>query len=738
MINNLFAKKSQATMLAYLRSKANTDFYEHFVDRTKATSLAEALVHTRSPQRANQVLLLAHLLGCPLKQNTYESVVYQLAETGHWHLIPRLVALGKRQTGRTTVRLLNWQMRAFIESEHYKRLVNTLDDFSRENLTPNRRTYHLLISGHLRNHNVGMARACLKMMEDAGIVADATTHATVISVYRSLGPAVEVVDHAFDALRDVSDRVSIVMLNNLMLLYMDSNDESGILRVLTNFHQGNVDITLSDEVGKHLFPPGRKMLFPVTLEAPDIGVPVMPDVVTFTLLINYMTALHNLPGALCLFERMLTYGIKPDAAAAAALLRSYFVAGQEDIAVCIVADMCRQHQVSRVHFQLLGLTSTRADTFCPHFKSIPPTAEVFNALMKNTLNTRGLKGMRVVLRIMRLCRVIPDTKTLEIFMNYLDGIARARPRVLIRVLRSLTSAALRPTLSHIHIIMRSILRREKFLLLGSGWDSIAAKFSPTRRDLSCYPEGHISGIADSFDPTAGIELPRKLSYRALMRPVIQSLSSRSIMSNRATIALRLKREAITKSGLNTAKHIFHEMLARGMHPTHHHFCALMEGHALLGDMRNAENVMTSALDAGIRANVIMFTILISGYARSGRPVEALRTFHAMIAAGIRPDVAAVDATASAYFVVGAYKVARRVLLLLWPYVRGLPEGTEGATLKQLARAFRTRHASRDPDDNPKRLDKGEQMMLRWKIINLIIAWKNIDLVNGRKTRNRRL
>src|ERR1700736_3354492 len=99
-------------------------------------------------------------------------------------------------------------------------------------------------------------------------------------------------------------------------------------------------------------------------------------------------------------------------------------------------------------------------------------------------------------------------------------------------------------LGHVHIIMKSVLRRQKFLLHGSGWDVIAAKFSRSRRDLSRYPEGHISGIADSFDPTAGIELPRKLSYRALIRPIVQSLSARHIMSNRATIALRLKHEAI--------------------------------------------------------------------------------------------------------------------------------------------------------------------------------------------------
>jgi pentatricopeptide repeat protein len=718
-------------MLKYLRSSTVSD---HFIDRTKAIKLAEAMVHTRFPQRAYQVLLLAHKLGCPLKQNAYHCVAYQLAEVKHWHLIPPLVALGKRQTGRTTVRLLNWRTRAIIESGHYERLVNVLDDFELENLKPNQRTFHLLVSGHLRNHNLRLARECLKKMEEAGIPADATTHSTVASVYRSLGPATDVQDYAFETLRDVSGRTSSIVLNNLMQLYMDVNYVSGILRVLSLFHQGDADVTLSDALERRfLRRSGNTSLDHHSVAPEALGTsshspqaPVMPDVATFTILINYMAGRHDLPGVLWIFERMSTANVRPDAAAAAALLRAYFRGGQEGIAVSIVFDMCHRHDVPRSLFNSLGLTSEPPNKLPFRFSDIPLTAEVFNALMRNALNTRGLRGARTVLRIMYACNVKPDTKTIEILMAHLDYVKSARPRDLIRVLRNLSSATAPPTLSHVHIIMRSVLRREKFLLLGSGWDVTAAKFSRSRRDLSRYPEGRISGIADSFDPTAGIELPRKLSYRALIQPIVQSLSSRHIMSNRTTIALRLKHEAVTKSDLTTAKNVFQEMLARGMRPTIHHFTALMEGHALSGDLRSAKNIMGSALSAGIHANVVMFTILIVGHARVGHPDKAMRTFQGMITAGIRPDVPAVDAVASAYFAVGAYKIAKRVLSALWPHVRAPPEGIqEAATLKQLARAFRVRHANRDLGDHPKCLSKSEQMVLRWKINRLIKAWKRI-------------
>ena len=725
MIDSLFAKKSQTSMLKYLRS---SPLSEHFLDRTKATKLAEAMVQTRSPQRASRILLLAHEHGCPLKQNAFESVAYQLAEAKHWHLIPPLVALGKRQSGRTTVRLLNWRTRAIIESTHYGRLETVLDEFEHENLKPNRRTFHLLISGHIRNHNLRLAREYLKKMQDAGISVDATTHSIVVSVYRSLGPAAEVQHQAFEALRDVSGRTSTITLNSLMQIYMDANDVPGIIRTLSFFQQGDADITLSDEFGRRFPPRGRNGSFndhtvassPLTHVA---QASIMPDVATFTILINYMARRHDLSGVSLMLERMVAMGLRPDAAAAAAIIRAHFSAGREHTAVRIIADMCRAHEVPSSLFHSFGLTFDRVDQLSFRFGDIPLTTEIFNALMKSALNTHSLKGARTVLRIMRACNVNPDTKTIEIFMNHLAYAKRARPRDLIRVLKNLSSATVPPSLNHIHIIMRSVLRREKFLLHGSGWNVAAAKFSPRRQDLSRYPEGRISGTAASFDPTAGIELPRKLSYRALIRPIVQSLTSRGIKSNKATIALRLRHEAVNKSNLTTANHVFQEMLIRGMHPTADHFTALMEGHALSGDLRSAESVMDSALDAGIPPNVVMFTILIVGHARLGHPDRAMRTFQGMVSAGIRPDVPVVDAIASAYFAVGAYRIAKQVLLSLWPYVQAPLESMQTASLKQLAVVFRARHAKRDPSNAPKRLNKSEQRVLRWKIIRLIAYWK---------------
>lgn len=731
MIEALFSMKSQDSMLRYLRSSSLS---EHFQDRAKTTTLAQAMVHTRSPHRAKVVLMLAHNLGCSLKQSTYESVAHQLAEGKHWRFIPSLVALAKRQSGRTTVRLLNWRIRATTELANFAHLENVLDEFEAEGLKANRRTYHLLVSGHLRNHNLRLARANLKKMELAGFPADATTHATVLSVYRTLGPALEVQDHAFAALRDADDRMSSVILNNLLQLYIDAHDTTGILRILPLFRLDDAKALLSEEIGIRTTPPdGNGLLdrfLPQAHVLPSHIHPssINPDAATFTILINYAAARRDLPGTLRLFHRMLAVGINPDTQAVSALLRAYFKAGEEAAAVRFIADMCHEYNVPRSHFVSLGLTSQSPACLPLSIKGIQLTAEMFNALMRNSLNTRSLKGALVVLSIMRYCHVKPDTKTIEIFMTYLDQVKRARPRDLIRVLRNLTSSATHPSLNHVHIIMRSILRREKFLLQGSGWDILAAKFSPNRQDLARYPEGRISGTASSFDPTAGIELPSKLSYRGLIRPIVQSLSSRHIMSHRVTIALRLRHEAVSKSDLHTARAVFEQMLARGMHPTKHHYASLMEGYARSGDIRGAEGMMDSAMQVGIRPNVVMFTILIVGHARRGNPDGAMRTFEGMVAAGIRPDTAVVDAIASAYFAVGAYKIAKRVLLALWPHVQPLAASRResGASLKRLTHIFRSYSPSRNARVHLIRsLSKYEQTLLRWKIAKVLRAWNRV-------------
>jgi len=713
-------------------------FSEHLLDRENTRKLAKAIARTRSPQEAHRVIELAHKMGSPLKQNVYEGVSHQLAEAKHWHLIPSLVVLGINNTGRTTVRLLNWRIRAYVEMNHHASLDRVFEEFEQQNLKPNRRTFHLLISGHVRNRNLVKAKACLHRMEEAGFHLDSSSHALLVSVYRSLGPDTLVQARAFEALRDVYGSTATTVLNSLLQLRLDAHDFPGAMQVLSLFDRDNDPVNLAPNSGgsttrgggKYHLSPKRPPPLPSRTRSDPMPNPVPFDVATFSILINHMLTRHEAPQAVKIFHNMIAAGIRPDAPVVADLVRAYFAMGDEVSAVCIVEKLCEGHEeASRLFNQFIPVKEGKSGlSFDP--KGIPLSIEIFNALMDGILGTRGLSGGDVVLRIMSICHIKPDTQTIDLLIAHLDKHERAFPQIILYALKEIYSTGVSPTLRHVHAVLRSVMRHEKQLLRGSGWNVPAAKFSSRRHDLSRYPEDRISGVSKSFDPTAGIELPRSQFASILMRPIVKSLSSRLVRSDRATIAMRIRHDAVHKSDLESARVIFRGMLARGMHPNEYHFSALMEGYTHKGELKAAKDVFNSAVRAGITPNVVMFTILIVGHARQGDPGSAMRVFRNMVAAGIKPDVPAIDAVASAYFIVGAYKRAKQVLTRLWSHIEPFPAKLHSVSLLELTRTFRSLH--KDDGGIRKRLTNEESLLLRQKLKGLVLTWKSMKTVRTKR------
>ncbi|EGN93122.1 hypothetical protein SERLA73DRAFT_126856 [Serpula lacrymans var. lacrymans S7.3] len=689
----------------------------YFRDRDNARTLAEEMAGTELPQRAYRVLVVANKLGCYFKPNHYESVVHRLASSKQWAFIPLLVSLGKKQCGRTSARLMDWRTRAFVESFQYAQLENILKDYENENIKPTSRTYHLLISGHLRNHNLVLAKQCMQSMIEAGHHVDASTHSVIVSVYRSLGPNIDVQTQALDVLHELDRQAATIILNSVIQQRLDVQDLDGAIRYVKRFYQLSplsADTQTQSPVvaGEN---PSVQIPPPTPPHSTSSSPSCYPDATTFSILIKHMAQRHDLAGALQMLEHMVSAHIKPDPGTVATLVQVYCATDHHDYATTMVAKLCKSHDISIFLFSLLGLRCT--STLPINITEVPATVEIFNSLMHSLLRYRGLNGARIVLRVMRVNGIRPNESTIEVLMNYLDKVEHARPRELVRVLRHLSYASIQPTLRHVHIILRSILRREKFLLQGSGWNVTAAKLSSRRQDKSHYPTGRISDSLLDFDPLAGIQVPRHLRYHSLLRPLLLSLSRRRIRGDRATFALRMKHEAVSKTDLETAKEVFRFMVARGLRPNEYHYAALMEGYAQQGDLESAEDVMHSAAQAGVRPNVVMYTILIVGLARQGKPELAMRMFQSMISAAIRPDVPSIDAVTSAYFAVGAYRLARQLLVELWSHIRPFPKELRRVPLKELARIFRSYHET-SSDESLKTLTKQQQRMLRWKLQRL--------------------
>ncbi|KAH9937150.1 uncharacterized protein B0H18DRAFT_1081418 [Fomitopsis serialis] len=682
-----------------------TELREHLCDRARTVDLAVQLADTYRAHRALRVLTLSHVLGCKLKQNAYECVAHQLASARRWPLVTSLVELARRQTGRTTARLLNWRARALIESQEFATLDRVLDIFEQERVGPNRRTFHILVSGHLRNRD--LARA-----SDAGIKVDASTHALIISSYRQFGLAHSVKTKALDVLHESDDRSATNMINSLVQQSLDRDDIQGAMRYLALFEPDSMPSTAD---GGSIHRDGdMTSLGSANRHGPRTVTPAQ-DAHTFTILINHLAKQADLPRALQILDRMQETGVQPDSSTAAALVRAHFAAGQATAAIRIVANMCHARRVMNASrrimhasFRQLGLTTSGINEPSLLPPGIPPTVEVFNALIRGTLTTRRLNGMRVVLRIMNFCNIRPDDTTAHLLLLHLDKVEHASPRDIMRRLRRLLPHRATPTIQHLNVILHSILRREDGLRRQMNRTS-SPESSMSSEDSKTWDK--ISGSEESYDPAAGLKVPERPSYRGQFQPILRSLRDRGIRSDRATYALRIRHDAT-----------FQAMINRGLHPNVYHFAAVMEGYSVVGDIDGAMSVMDSAIKEGIRPNLKLYTILITACVQQKDAGRALRIFRSMLAANIQPDAIALHALGRAFVAAGQKGEARRILLQLWPMVAVLPEDLHSAPLVRLMDALTSLGGKASKEEARKPLNGREARFLRWKVNRLMGSW----------------
>jgi pentatricopeptide repeat protein len=727
-------KRDWVSALERLRSSDAS--MAHFQDSKSIHKLIEDLARTAHPARITRVLHLAHHLGCDMKQNVYETAAFHLAGARQWHLVLSVVSQGNRQSGKTTLRLLNWYTRALVETEQYGRVGDILSWFESESLRPTRRTFHLIVTGQLRNADLFGAKETLGRMEADGFPIDASTHALVISVYRSLGPDVHIQRQAFETLRVVGHN-STRTLNGLLQLAIDAQDSQSLKAVLSLFDPRKLGTALLQEPENATTPPAGGSLDRGTSgerpSTPAQPYNVPPDLATFSLLLNYTINEGNLQGGFHVVKMVERSGLRVDDILLASLIRLYFMDRDEGTALSLVLSTLDPNKIPSSLFASLALPPARQRVSTDLVSRMEPSVRVFNTFLRGILPLRGLSGARIVLRILRLAHLAPDAYTVEIILEYLERTARLRPREIIKLLRLLSISNISPTQRHAHIILRSILRREKAFAYGVGWNVAAARFSKERKassarqlikNSSTNPNPILSDTHDTLEPAGGIQLSksRRVSLRRVFRPSRASLRDRKMRSDRATLALRIKHEAVTKSDLGRARDTFSRMLARGMHANKYHFSALMEGHVRAGDLDTARRIMQAAAEKGIKPNVVMYTILIVGHAHRGEPKLATRVFEEMVQSGVAPDVPAIDALVSAYFIVGAYRTARGLLVELWTTVAPFPEELKDASLQMLAKEFRTRYSTKKGSSDT-RMSQQEMSAVRSKLKKLAVEWK---------------
>lgn len=680
MIDTLYSRlKHDEPSLEELKEYVeDTSLLEHVENEPNATELAALSVNTTKRFRAHRVLILAHAFGCRFKQGAYERVAYQMTQTRKWAQIPALVALGQRQTGKTTTRLLNWRTRALVEISHYRLLDHVLSDFEEANIQPTRRTYQTLVSGHLRNHDFDKAAECLEWMQDAGFPMDASTHAMLANGVRSLGPDPRVKDRAIASLPSMSAKQGTMTLNGLIQMAADTGDMEGIRRYFSHFDPpaGNSVTTYTQPV----YETDVDTTSVMSPHHPQLRRDLLPDVYTFTILLHYAAKSRDHSFGSRTVDTINAYGVYPDSAMAAALIRLHCSTGRFSTALDIAATMCQDMDRAQGCLRDLGWGGQ-------YFTLVPLTmshsSQTVSALLDGILQYRGLKGMYTANRFILAVNLKHDTRTVEAFTSYLAKTKCIRPRDLIRLLHAF-QRSIPPTSRQVRIIYNAVLREQRAFATRNGWENIAAFFRARHKAdvqhpvLKSSPFG-LKRVAETSAPS---------SYRALIQPIIRFLSKRQVLPSKAAMQMQLRQEGIVVGNLEAAKQTFDAMVKGGMYPTVYHYATMIESHCRAEDMQGAEEVFRRARRDGLGNDPAMYTILIHGYARLGMVGHATRMFEQMLLRRVSPDVGAVDALASAYFIVGRQGIARQTLLDHWNLFAPFPPELEDAELKVLAEEFR--------------------------------------------------
>jgi pentatricopeptide repeat protein len=719
MVDTLFRqRRDEYCTLDDLKSYwMDPEALSHLQDPAKARELAILMVNTGVPRRAFRVLVLAHAFGCPLKQNAYEGVAYQLQETRQWAEMPALVALGRRHMGRSTARLLNWRARALVEISHFGQLNRVLDDFKEEDLSPNRKTFHALVSGNLRNRDLAKVKECLSWMEEAGFPMDASTHALFVSNCRTIGPDAAVQEQGQRSLPDLEPQSATAVVNSLIQLSLDTRDIKSALKFLSFFDTPSPKSVVID--GRRDRTAGedgetRACSVEAVSGHRSTCTALSPDITTFTMLMNYAARMHDLPLALQMVERVKHSAARPDASYLAALIRVYCSARNYQTALSIVAATCKD--VSNVMPLLHALGLDMNDTGRPDLipTDIALTQRMANALLGGILEYRGLGALSDMKKLMKVTGLTFDSETLEILMSYMATRDLVRPRELNSVLKMLPRQ-FKPTQRHVQILLRAIVGRERALVSPSGgWPALRRNHSKPRgtagdRSEPPHRSMEFSNAMETLQDIAASILRKKQRLGNIVHRLVRSLTDRRQTADKATVQIGLLHDATVTRNVERAKETLRSMYDRGMSPNEYHYAALMEGYCLSGRTHIAEKVFRRAQADGYGQDPVLFTILIHGYARMGRPQEATRIFQAMLSKGVEPDVGSVDALASAYYAVRAYASARQVIIQSWSRFGLFPEDLKAADLKTLIRAFR------ELGDQHIVLDRHSRRMLKFQL-----------------------
>jgi pentatricopeptide repeat protein len=698
--------------------KSSPSLLPLFKDRKKIQGVATNLAQSAEPYRSIDILELAHKVGHTGKHGAYEAVAHHLASIKDWRLVLLCVSLGIDHLGKPTARLLNWRARALLELQQFGLLQDVLDGFDNAKLSPTERTYEIVLIGCLQNHDLDGAKHCIRRMQESLSLQNPRTLSLIGQFHRRFGIDPKVRQDALDILPQLSTSSAVNMLNNIIQSALDVKDVPICLDLLTLFEQSYVQEIITVLEVTH-DPRTRKILPEVDL--PEIPVDLKPDTRTFAIIMNYLIRRSNFQLAINIGETALRKRFPATEDIITSFVHAFFLQNCGNVALKMLSRISKpmKYEFGELHVRGAPKVDWRR---IPNIINFPLTTRICNALLRGILRRQGLRHVPTIFAIMHANNLEPNARTLEILVSHMSSTRGVRPRTILEVLRNLSGSSFEVSVRHFHHLIRYILREEKRSYYGATWRSYAKTYmwpyarTYIRRNRS---RRRSLGSGDQFDPLGGIDFGSHTGYGHTARPLLQSLVDRKVKSDPAVISLRIRRDALLHGETESVGGVFHTMTARGLHANHHHFAALMEGYAMMGDLETAREVMELARDAGASPNVVMYTILIHGYARKHDAGSAMRVFREMVEQGVYPDVSSIDAVVGAFYASGASRLARKHLIMLWPYIEPFPDSLQQANLMTLRINFRSLDSSRS---KTKRTSKATPSIYR-QLYRLLAAYQ---------------
>ncbi|EIW73624.1 hypothetical protein TREMEDRAFT_59797 [Tremella mesenterica DSM 1558] len=498
-----------------------------------------------------------------------------LLDHGRWRISTKILSTFLTPREFITPFMLQIRMLAHLGLSEPQIALREYDQHVMLNLDPTKMSMVYRLTAHLKVGNVLEARKALAEMQEDGELDDSTKQLAIVHGYKSLGLGDKMERTILQDLQTGGLKPEAAFLNALVKIRLDSRDIDGAQELLKRF---DLD-----------YPPSL-----VSTEGT-----VTPSAETVRIAFRVYT--RNADAAR-LKEVWDWVSSRREVRVVDDTLISFLITG-----------MGRAHLVDEAEKMMMASLHENASQSDSLTWYIPPGVRPgimsFNSLISVLSSAYGYEGFERSTNLLRQSGIKPDQHTLGLLIKFAKDSLSHQPASLASLLTSLLerNPHIRPSPSHLD------------LLLADAVQLAARTFQTSRKPLNApYPFRPFPDPINSNQPQGGLATVDPFS-RAVRR-ITHSLLNRGIRSTSATLATRLRFDALTLSASGefpSTRTVWASLLARGFRPARPHFFALLRGYADAGALEQAEDTLLLARQTGIKIDGWFLLPLLESYRREG-------------------------------------------------------------------------------------------------------------------------